>query len=86
MNTFAMMLGVATAALSGAGALAAEGSNGRGPGCGGPIPTLAKPIVGEALLARMRRGGCLPDTFNRASCRYDLGGDPGAAYYVKTCR
>jgi len=52
----------------------------------GPIPTEASPIVGEKRLAKMRREGKLPDTFVRGSCTYNLAGDPGAAYYVKTCR
>jgi hypothetical protein len=51
----------------------------------GPIPTEAKPITGETRLATMRREGRLPDTFKRGGCRFDLGGDSGAAYYVRTC-
>ncbi len=52
----------------------------------GTIPTEAHPIVGEERLAKMRREGKLPDTFVRGPCTYNLAGDPGAAYYVKTCR
>ena len=52
----------------------------------GPIPTEAHPITGEKKLARMRSEGKLPDTFVRGPCTYNLAGDPGAAYYVKTCR
>jgi len=52
----------------------------------GTVPTEASPIVGEKRLAKMRREGKLPDTFVRGPCTYNLAGDPGAAYYVKTCR
>jgi hypothetical protein len=52
----------------------------------GNIPTEANPIVGEKRLATMRRAGKLPDTFLRGRCTYNLAGDTGAAYYVKTCR
>ena len=52
----------------------------------GTIPTEVSPIVGEKRLAKMRREGKLPDTFVRGPCTYNLAGDPGAAYYVKTCR
>ena len=41
---------------------------------------------GEARLARMRKNGELPDTLRAGRCRYDLAGDPGVAYYVRTCR
>ena len=51
----------------------------------GRIPTEASPIRGEANLARMRREGCLADSFKRGACRYDLAGDPAAAYYVPSC-
>jgi hypothetical protein len=51
----------------------------------GPIPDEAHPIVGAERLAKMRREGRLPDTFKRNGCTYNLAGDPGAAYYVKTC-
>lgn len=54
--------------------------------CRGPIATEKHPIVGEKLLANMRREGKLPDKFVCGRCAYDLAGDPGAAYYVKTCR
>jgi hypothetical protein len=52
----------------------------------GTIPTEAHPIIGEARIAKMRREGGLPDTFVRGRCLYELAGDPGAAYYVRTCR
>lgn len=52
----------------------------------GAIPTEANPITGEKRLARMRREGKLPDTIVRGTCTYNLAGDTGAAYYVKTCR
>jgi hypothetical protein len=52
----------------------------------GVVPTEANPITGEKRLARMRRDGKLPDTFLRGRCTYNLAGDTGAAYYVKTCR
>lgn len=42
-------------------------------------------VRGEARIAEMRRRGQLPDSFQRNGCRYDLAGDPAAAYYVKTC-
>jgi hypothetical protein len=54
--------------------------------CKGPIASEARPIFGTKLLARMRRTGQLPDTFVCGGCTYNLGGDPGAAYYDKTCR
>ncbi len=50
------------------------------------IPTQANPVRDAALLATMRQEGRLPDTFACSRCRYDLAGDQGAAYYVKTCR
>lgn len=40
---------------------------------------------GEALLARMRQHGELPDTLRAGRCRFDLAGDTGVAYYVKSC-
>jgi hypothetical protein len=52
----------------------------------GIIPTEARPIIGVKRLAKMRREGKLPDTFVRRPCTYNLAGDTGAAYYVKTCR
>jgi hypothetical protein len=52
----------------------------------GSIPTQANPIRDAKRLARMRSQGKLPDSFVRGRCRYNLGGDPGAAYYIKTCR
>jgi hypothetical protein len=54
--------------------------------CTGPIATEAHPISGAGILAKMRREGRLPDSFVCGRCRYDLGGDPGVAYYVKTCK
>jgi hypothetical protein len=48
------------------------------------IPTQANPVRDATLLAEMRRR--LPDTFACGRCRYDLAGDQGAAYYLKTCR
>jgi hypothetical protein len=54
--------------------------------CKGPIATEARPIFGTDILAKMRQEGRLPDKFVCGRCEYDLGGDPGAAYYVKTCR
>jgi hypothetical protein len=54
--------------------------------CKGPIASEAHPIFGTKLLARMRKTGRLPDTFVCGGCTYNLGGDPGAAYYAKTCR
>jgi hypothetical protein len=52
----------------------------------GAIPSASNPIRDAKRLARMRREGKLPDSFVRGGCRYNLAGDPGAAYYVKTCR
>jgi hypothetical protein len=54
--------------------------------CKGPIATEARPIIGTEILAKMRREGRLPDRFVCGRCEYNLGGDPGAAYYVKKCR
>jgi hypothetical protein len=54
--------------------------------CKGPIASQAHPIIGAERLAKMRREGRLPDSFVCGRCEYSLGGDPGAAYYVKTCR
>ena len=54
--------------------------------CEGPIATEAHPIFGTEILAKMRREGRLPDSFVCGRCKYDLGGDPGVAYYVKTCK
>ena len=48
------------------------------------IPTQADPVRDATLLAEMRRQ--LPDTFACGRCHYDLAGDPGAAYYLRTCR
>jgi hypothetical protein len=48
------------------------------------IPTQANPVRDATMLAEMRRR--LPDTFACGRCRYDLAGDPGAAYYLRTCR
>jgi hypothetical protein len=52
----------------------------------GPIPTEEHPITGAARIAKMRREGRLPDTFVRGRCTYELGGDPGVVFYVKSCR
>ena len=54
--------------------------------CKGPIASEKHPILGEKLTGRLRREGQLPDSFVCGRCRYDLRGDPGAAYYIKTCR
>jgi hypothetical protein len=54
--------------------------------CKGPIASEAHPIFGTERLAKMRRTGLLPDTFVCGRCTYDLAGDPGVAYYAKTCR
>lgn len=51
----------------------------------GEIPTKANPIRGDARLARMRREGRLPDSFDRGGCRYDPAGDPAVAYYLSSC-
>jgi hypothetical protein len=53
---------------------------------GRAIPSEAHPILDAKLISRMRADGRLPDTFVCGRCRYDIGGDPGAVYYVKTCR
>ena len=53
--------------------------------CKGPIASEKHPIIGEKLTGKLRREGRLPDSFACGRCRYDLGGDPGAAYYIKTC-
>lgn len=45
-----------------------------------------KPITDAKVIAKMRREGKLPDSYVKGRCRYDLGGDPGAAYYHVTCR
>jgi hypothetical protein len=34
----------------------------------------------------MRDEGKLPDAFVCGPCEYSLGGDPGAAWYAKTCK
>ena len=54
--------------------------------CRGPIASDAHPILDSKLIAKLRREGKLPDKFMCGRCQYDLRGDPGAAYYVKTCR
>jgi hypothetical protein len=51
--------------------------------CKGPIATEDRPIYGEARLKKMRKEGKLPDTFVCGRYRYNLGGDPGAAWYHK---
>ena len=54
--------------------------------CRGPIASEAHLILDSKLIAKLRREGKLPDKFVCGRCQYDLRGDPGAAYYVKTCR
>jgi hypothetical protein len=58
--------------------------------CKGPIATEDHPLFAPKTdpdrLSRMRRDGKLPDKFVCGRCEYDLGGDPGSAYYVKTCK
>jgi hypothetical protein len=54
--------------------------------CKGPIALEGNPIMGEKLTEKMRNEGRLPDSFVCGRCRYELRGDPGAAYYIKTCR
>lgn len=49
-----------------------------------PIPTSSNPVTDATRLAAMRSR--LPDTFACGRCRYDLAGDAGAAYYLRTCR
>jgi hypothetical protein len=48
------------------------------------IPTQANPVRDATTLAEVRRR--LPDTFACGRCRYDLAGDLGGAYYLRTCR
>jgi len=48
------------------------------------IPTQANPVRDATMLPEMRRR--LPVTFACGRCRYDLAGDRGAAYYLRTCR
>lgn len=52
---------------------------------GRTTPTEDHPILDRKRISAMRRAGQLPDTFVCGRCRYDIGGDPGAVYYVKTC-
>jgi len=54
--------------------------------CRGPIASEVHPILDSKLIAKLRREGKLRDKFVCGRCQYDLRGDPGAAYYVKTCR
>jgi len=54
--------------------------------CKGPIASEKHPVFGAERLAKMRKEGRLPDKFVCGPCEYNLGGDPGAAYYVKSCR
>lgn len=54
--------------------------------CRGPIASEKHPIMGEKVTEKMRQEGKLPDKFVCGRCEYDLAGDAGAAYYVKTCR
>ena len=53
--------------------------------CKGPIASEKHPIMGEKLTGKLRQEGRLPDSFVCGRCRYDLRGDPGAAYYIKNC-
>jgi hypothetical protein len=48
------------------------------------IPTQANPVRDADMLDEMHRR--LPDSFACGRCRYDLAADPGATYYVRTCR
>lgn len=48
------------------------------------IPTQTNPVTNATQLAEIRSR--LPDTFACGRCRYDLAGDAGAAYYLRTCR
>ena len=45
-----------------------------------------KPITDPVLIAKMRQEGRLPDTYTKGNCRFELGGDEGAAYYHVTCQ
>ena len=58
--------------------------------CKGPIATANRPIRATSSdpdrLVRMKQAGKLPDQFVCGKCTYSLSGDPGAAYYVKTCK
>jgi hypothetical protein len=53
--------------------------------CKGPVASEKHPIMGETLTGKLRQEGRLPDSFVCGRCRYDLRGDPGAAYYIKSC-
>jgi hypothetical protein len=53
--------------------------------CMRSAPTEANPIRDSALIAELRQQGRLLDYFKCGRCRYDLVGDAGTAYYVKTC-
>jgi hypothetical protein len=53
---------------------------------GRPVPTEALPLEDSKLIAKMRKAGQLPDTFVCGRYRYDIAGDPGTTYYVKTRR
>jgi hypothetical protein len=53
--------------------------------CKGPVASERHPIMGEKLTGKLRQEGRLPDSFVCGRCRYDLRGDPGAAYYIKSC-
>jgi hypothetical protein len=53
--------------------------------CMWAAPTQANPIRGSALIAELREQGRLLDAFKCGRCRYDLVGEAGAAYYIKSC-
>ena len=53
---------------------------------GRPIPTEDRALEDPKLIAKMRKAGQLPDTFVCGRYRYDIAGDPGTTYYVKTRR
>jgi hypothetical protein len=52
----------------------------------GPIPTEDKPLYDRARIKQLRDAGKLPDTFVRGRCTYNLGGDPGTAWYYRSCK
>ncbi len=53
--------------------------------CVRSAPTEENPIRDGAVIAELRQQGRLLDYFRCGRCRYDLAGDAGTAYYVKTC-
>jgi hypothetical protein len=50
------------------------------------MPTEASPIRDASLIEQLQQDGWLVDTFNCGRCSYYLTGDPGTAYYLRTCR